>query len=307
MVYFVYFILPPAILFLGLFGNTMGFLVLFRQKLDKIGPGIIYKFLFFMDTIYLLEIIPKYLIIPLMNLDNDSSFWCKFNRYFNFSLAAISPMLRIYMSIEKFISIRYSNKRFILNKSLSQILFSAVVFVYNALYYLPLAFYQDIVDHFVPSNGTNQTSNLFCDFISLQSQTVISLMDFINLVAVPFVIMITFSILLIKTIFASRLRVMANYTNRENKTFQKDIKLSVTTIVLNLIFLILNMPIVAIAFTTNFNGAFTTDFIFYLCMYIFFASYAFNFYIIVLTNSLFRSEFLNMLFRRNVHVPNRTT
>ena len=95
---------------------------------------------------------------------------------------------------------------------------------------------------------------------------------------------------------------MANYTSRENKTFQRDIKLAVTSISLNLIYLILNMPMAVISFTTDF-----TDFVFYLCIYIFLASYAVNFYIIVFTNSLFRSEFLNMLFRRNAHVPNRTT
>ena len=51
--FFLNFLLPPIIFLLGLLGNTFGLIVIGRKQLDKIGPILIYKFLFTMDSIYL--------------------------------------------------------------------------------------------------------------------------------------------------------------------------------------------------------------------------------------------------------------
>lgn len=180
-------------------------------------------------------------------------------------------------------------------------------------YYISIAFYEDLTDR-SPENtspnssntglGNDSTRDVFCYFISPSSQTVISFMDFINLIAIPFTLMITFSILLVRAIFVSRQRVMKNYTNRENKTFQRDIKLAATSISINLIYLILNLPLAVIDFSTNF-----TDFIFMLCFYGFLASYAVNFYIILLTNTLFQRQLIGMCRMPNYAQtnPNRST
>jgi hypothetical protein len=51
--FFLNFLFPPIIFLLGLLGNTFGLIVIGRKQLDKIGPILIYKFLFTMDSIYL--------------------------------------------------------------------------------------------------------------------------------------------------------------------------------------------------------------------------------------------------------------
>jgi hypothetical protein len=51
--FFTNYILPPVILLLGLFGNTMGIVVFSRKNLKNSGPVLIYKFLFISDSIYL--------------------------------------------------------------------------------------------------------------------------------------------------------------------------------------------------------------------------------------------------------------
>jgi hypothetical protein len=45
--------IPPIIFILGLIGNTIGLIMLSRNELKKIGPVLIYKFLFISDSIYL--------------------------------------------------------------------------------------------------------------------------------------------------------------------------------------------------------------------------------------------------------------
>ena len=54
--FFYIYVLPLIILILGLFGNTLGIIVIGRKKLDKIGPVLIYKLLFASDSLYLISI-----------------------------------------------------------------------------------------------------------------------------------------------------------------------------------------------------------------------------------------------------------
>jgi hypothetical protein len=153
------------------------------------------------------------------------------------------------------------------------------------LLYIPVALYRDLI----PLSLSNQTQNdaitLNCGFSSSNEiQFYIALYDFINLVGLPFLLMFIFSSLLILAIFESRNRVIRNIAEQRN--FKQDIMFSVTTISLNVIFLILNLPLSIIGFDTTFS-----NFEFRLCLYIFLCNYAVNFYVILTTNSLVRKEF----------------
>ena len=46
-------IIPLIIIIIGLFGNTVSLIILFRKKLKQIGPVLIYKLLFISDSLYL--------------------------------------------------------------------------------------------------------------------------------------------------------------------------------------------------------------------------------------------------------------
>ena len=51
--FFLKYVLAPIIFIVGHVGNIFGLTVIGRKKLDKIGPVLIYKFLFISDSIYL--------------------------------------------------------------------------------------------------------------------------------------------------------------------------------------------------------------------------------------------------------------
>ena len=53
---FVYYVFPMMVLTVGLFGNIAGLLVLRGEKLDKIGPLMMYRALYTSDLISLLGI-----------------------------------------------------------------------------------------------------------------------------------------------------------------------------------------------------------------------------------------------------------
>lgn len=58
---FVVYIMAPLVLLIGLIGNTLGFCVLLRKKMKKIGPVHMYRYLLLMDLFYLLQIVIDYL------------------------------------------------------------------------------------------------------------------------------------------------------------------------------------------------------------------------------------------------------
>ncbi len=60
LAFFLKFFLAPTIIIVGLFGNTMSLIVISKKSLKKIGPILIYKFLFISDTIYLSKLLSNY-------------------------------------------------------------------------------------------------------------------------------------------------------------------------------------------------------------------------------------------------------
>jgi hypothetical protein len=93
----------------------------------------------------------------------------------------------------------------------NQILFFIIVtlFVISYNVYVPLNI--DILDF--------ENSSSFCAFISDESFQIAYQMNFVNYCLLPFIFMIIFSILLIRTIFKSRQRVTLNNSSRQQKRY----------------------------------------------------------------------------------------
>ena len=118
-------------------------------------------------------------------------------------------------------------------------------------------------------------------------------MDLVKLIILPFSLMIIFSILLILSIFKSRSRININDSIRERKRLFKDIKFSISLISMNLLFILLNLPIEILSFLAK--DYLTFGYLYVAFGYIYYLASAINFYLIFLTNSLFRKEFLLLL------------
>ena len=215
-----------------------------------------------------------------------SNLGCKIYQFFNYGLDALSPWCLVYISVEKFISIAYPSKRYILKKKQNQTLFFIILCLFNFFYRLNIPF----------SAGLMSINNLtICFFDTYENQLIISNMDLVNLILIPFILMILFSSLLIGSIFKARRRVGLNNSDRENRRRKQDIKVSFSLLSMNLLFILLNLPLnVALLLPAKY---------FNIELYVFF-SYVFNissginFYLNLLTNSIFRSEFISLFIKR---------
>ena len=291
LIFFVQYIFPPIILIAGLYGNAMGFVVLLNKDLINIGPRDTYMYLFLIDTFYLLQIIITNLQYSYhLDLSIVSDFLCKTYSFFNYSMATISPWLIVYITFDRFISIHYPAKRFNLRKPSVQLIWFLFVFAVCQVYYLPVILYQEII--YTNTTLKNQTNEIaiVCNFDNILHGLIISYMDLLLRVLAPFFLMVVLSILLSISLFASRTRIVENFLAEENRTFYKEIRLVVSSICMNLVYMFLQLPVSI----TVFNSIYYSNFTFYFSFYLFYLSYAINFYIILPTNSLFRKKFFEL-------------
>jgi len=210
---------------------------------------------------------------------------CKFYQFCNFALDALGAWCLVYISVEKFINIAFYSKRFIFKRTKNQIIFLILLCFFTIIYNINVLFSVDILVF-----SDNSSSSSFCFPIDNEQALILSYMDLVKLIILPFSLMIIFSILLILSIFKSRNRVNINDSIRERKRLFKDIRFSISLISMNLLFILLNLPLGILSFFTK--DYLTFGELYVAFGYIYYLASSINFYLIFLTNSLFRKEFL---------------
>jgi hypothetical protein len=276
---------PPIIFVIGFIGNAFGMIVLARKQMQaKLYMTHIYMYLLISDMVYLVTQLPLSNIhqsYPSVNPMSDSSWFCKFWFFTDYGLANTSPMILLYISIERFVAVKFPSKRFILRKHTAVVLFTIGITVINLIFYIPV-----YLDYFIDVtfvNGTNQTVQS-CN-ISGEDNEVISWMFLVFNCIIVYILMIFCTLWLCYTIFQSRSRTEAN------RNIRKDIRFTLTSISLNVAFIALTFPISI----SNFATSMFYDSIFQFCNLLFYSSYTVNFYFLFAFNKIIREEVYSFL------------
>ena len=284
--FFVYYLMGPLVFLTGMVGNIIAIIILSRRSMTKLGPKNIYLYLFICDSIFLSFIIVNYFDFGYdYDLTVLSKYICKMYWYISYVIAPISPWLLIYISIDKVIAIKYPSKRFFLRNKKNQFIYLIILIAFNSVFYLPIAYYFKIHDENL--NETNGT--IYCDFVNSDMRQLINLMDTGNRIVLPFLLMTACSLRLLVSIIRMRIRIINNFGSNNHKRISRDIKIVFSLIFLNVVFILLNVPS-AVSIYYSFS-----DFGFIVTSYIFYLTYGLNFYIIFLTNSVFRQEFFVLI------------
>jgi len=274
-------IFAPVLTIFGLFGNLFGLIVISKKKLHKIGPQTSYIAMFIFDWINLVTIFKPYLQYGLnIDITTFGSLACKSYWYISYAFATISPMLNVYISIERFISIAYPSKKYILLKDNIQLAYIITLTLFNLGLYVPIGIYFDVIT--VSNNRT------VCDFVDIDWLHTCGYIDLVNRVIIPSLLMIIFSILIIRTIFKSRSRMSS--TSKVNKTFQKDVRFSLMSILLNIAYCVFSLPVSILLLFPNY----WLNPLYVFFSFVFFLAYSANFYLILTANRLFRGGFLSI-------------
>ena len=290
--FFVYYIFPLVILFFGLIGNSIGLMTIIkRKKLDETGPTHIYKFIFIVDTIFLLTILNYYCVnVFSIGVTLITNWGCKLFNYFSYSFSTLSTFLLIYILTERFLSVKYPVESNVLKNKKIQLIYFVIIIILNHLYYLPLLF----AYHLIPGYYSNNTFiRPTCTYYENYNVTM-SILLFFGKIFFPLLLICIFTFLLICSFYKSNSRMSTFYTAKERKLFKKDVYLSIMTIFYNIIQFSFNLPLhlLYIGYKKNVT-------ILLFSFYVFYLSYAFNFYFFLVSSSLFRSEFILMFKKEN--------
>jgi hypothetical protein len=279
-------IIPFLLIIFGLIGNITIFFVFSLKTISKFPIRNLYRALAVSDTLYLLFISIELICFYCFDfsLRKISNLSCKITRYLTFFLGSLSAWLLVYISINKYILIRF-NKNKLIQKNWFQCISILVIFFYNLVYYSPAIVLLSLKENYSnQSNDSNVFYSCVCDH-----EYFIDYMDLMNFTLLPFFFMIIFSIMIIITIFRSRLRILRLGNIHDRNRFKKDIKFAISSILLNIFFVILNLPLCIGNIIDSENEIFND-----VNFCVFLSNFCVNFYILIFSNSIFRKEFSNL-------------
>ena len=126
-----------------------------------------------------------------------------------------------------------------------------------------------------------------CDTTNNFFKDLLGSIDLVNSTVIPFVIMLISSLKIIHYLGKSRKKCnLNNSTKKDTRRLTKDMQFALTILFLDINFLAFNLP-VSIVELSNVSDDFLVKF-----DYFFYTQYAFNFFVQLISNSLFRDEFL---------------
>lgn len=287
--FFLYYIIPQLVFFVGILGNLLGLIASFGKRFQKVGPSYIYRYLFLFDTLYLLTFLKTNLQYSYgIDLSIRSRFVCKTYTYFLNSIASMPPMLLVYISIERFLCLNYPEQNVMLRNYEHQTVYLITIVVFNFLFYSPILYIYDI-------NETLENIRE-CSIKKPNSERLPFYMVLTNRIFFPFLFLFISSLLLVYVIVKCKKRVPANFTQKENLNFKRDSKLAYTSAVFNLIYICLNLPVVLLYFILSYS-----DFVVQITANLIMINYSIKFYLIMILNYQFRKDLIRNIFHRKLN------
>ena len=249
--FLVYFL---SITLLGFLGNSFGVASTCHKKMKTIGPVHIFTFLFVFGFLSLI-IHSEYFFLKFTNFDLKvtTQSVCKLYYYASFLCNSIVTMMHVYITLERFLSMKYPVESNFLRKRSIQFGFILASIVLSAIFYLPNYIHHDIVT-IKRIDGDHVYNKTLCTFATPQSKPVVLFLAFVNSIFLPIFLVIVFSIFLILKINSVRGRVYLLYTPREIALFKKDLKLAVLSIVLNSLTIVLTLPVILVVFIFKYSS-----------------------------------------------------
>ena len=280
--FFVKYLFAPISFALTVIGSTIGLIVLSHKKLKRIGPTNVYKYLFSLGYLNIICSVEYLTDVFDFDLRNVNDYLCKSYYYIYMIHVSISPMLVAYISIERLMTMINPFQPLLLRKKSFQLIYLVALLTFNALIYLVVVV--DVSINQVDSNKTEFARR--CRFKSNNVAIAIKFIDLIYRVVVPFLLMIFSTALLIYIIFQSKnYLVTIHMTSRRNR----QVRFSVTAVLLDLVYLSFCLPLSIWMLADNERNRENRYFI-----YLIYCFYGLEFYLIYITNFLFRSEVVKL-------------
>ena len=279
--------LRSSVIFLGLFGNAITFIIYSRPAFEKNSISTYCRALAIFDCFTIVEFVYDGSIALFgFVLTNYTDLNCVMFYYIAIAFGAIPGWILIAFSIDKLLSMKNMGNSIIKRRLFQYIVIISIVLV-NLLLYIVIP----IELRLVSLNYTNNTL-MICDLTSLRLDTFVSGMYLIEGSILPFLIMFTTSIISIRLIRKSSKNLNKTQTGFRDTRNKRDARFAVTSIVFNFMFIILKLPIIVLAvLKTLIPGLNSTDLLLEVTYLVYFLNFSIGLIVHLISNNLFRSEF----------------
>jgi len=231
------FIVKGLILSFGLFGNLVVMIVFSSKAFRKFPSRNIYRILVVFDSFTLIYRAGYISLVSFGIIWFDiSELICNLSLYLQY--AFLTPYLLVFISVEKFIAIRYPSNKLIKNQTFQAVIVVLMItsnlIVFHPIFYL----------HSFKNQTTNTSigNQIQCFIFNEESIKLIGILSIIYLAVFPFILMLIFSFLLVRTILKTRLRILNLNSQHDRNRLKKDMQFAISSIFMNLFYFLLYLP-----------------------------------------------------------------
>ena len=280
-----------VIITIGLFGNVISFIIFSRPVFRKNSISTYCRALAIFDFFTIADLIMSF------GLGFFDTFYaqysdatCKAYMYFIYGLASIPGWILIAFSLDKVLSMKRIWTNTLKKKSFQYGVVVAIALI-NILLYIEIPIYLKLT--YINLFGVTRA---ICDTSTLSFGTFVSTMFLFEGCLIPFIIMLTSSIISIKMIRNSAKNIeRASNTNNSNRN-SRDFKFAISSVAFNISFIVFKMPLTVIFVLENFIPSLATNFdLLAIAGTISYFHYSSSFLIHLVTNSIFRRELMNFI------------
>jgi hypothetical protein len=287
-----------GVVVVGLLGNVASLIVCSRSKLQKTVFATYFRCLALLDS-FNLVVNPLLLFVEdaiNLKIDSISTDFCRL-RLVLYYFASTSGWIMVAISVDRLLSIKFPS-RFLFRKekcfqvSVCLALILKFFLVYPQIYFQPTMYDFEYPDSdSVHPNAT--TAVKFCAIPVRFEQELLSWIDLFNATILPFVLMLTCTLLMLVYLVRSR----RNSGNRTDSSRHRQRTFAINAISINLIFFLTNLPLALFLlydeyFPVDVQLNFYISGILLVWKYVNFGS---SFYVNMWVNSIFRQEFMALV------------
>ncbi len=285
---------------LGIATNSITLAIFMRKKFETFSARNIFISLILADTFKLIIMIILYNFALVTRFMSELA--CRLISYFEAFTTALPMFLVTFASIDRFFYIKYPNFKF--NRNLIILLIISFALIYSSTFAIlpdePKAFSLNRTNTNNSSLEQNYTFYCSAPLAFFLTETLVSQI-------IPILITFLFSCLLIHTIFKSRLKLLRLTSRQDRRKLLRDIKFAISTLIINISYVLLNLPLFIYFILNKINSKQNyfeslKNLIYLLNVF----SYGLNFYILIISNLIFRQEFLVMFCRTKTAEPSTT-
>jgi hypothetical protein len=288
-------LLRLTVVFLGLIGNLISFLVFSRKSFQKNSVGIYCRALAISDSFMVFDFfLDVYSLTTSVPLPLVSKYICKFVWFTGVCLSPVSAWVLCVFSIDKMICVLNTRRFAFIKKKIFQIsIIVAIVLINCAIYFvIPIK-----IEPSMEKLSPNET-RVICDLSSLPNFKIMNGIYIFHAILIPFALMIGTTCVIVRCLIKSRKKLEENRSHEMRDRKARDVKFAKNAVILSLIFIFFEMPITS-SYLVEIKDE-TVNLIFYKIAYFLFdCNYSIRFLTYLAFNSIFRSEFMSFFKRNN--------